>query len=223
MLTLKRMPVLFTLCFIYSSGAMAEDPFTELDRSTSSTHSGSTQWQQKRSVKAFDDFDREMRGGVLQAPQTPTHPASHTDPATLAEGSPVLVEQSPQSALSQTRRTHDFTFELAGCAHTDRDISCEVFVTSLKNDKSLVITKHTRVYDNTGNEYQPMDIKLANTELRGRWSVQKQLINGVRTRAAFVFRNVSSDTQSIAKMSIHGGSPGGRFKVEFRDIPLLTQ
>lgn len=240
----------------FSGLSQANDPFAEMDAEINSSHNdASAQWQQKRAVDAFADMEREMRKHsqkpekqprvterVQPAPQpviivvperiiereVPVKTVIKTQPAIAPQ--PIVNVPPPtakkEKSSEQTIRTRNYTFELRGCFKSGNDVSCNLSVTSQKQDKTLTLYGGTRLFDNLGNEYLSSSLQIANSHGRMRHysnSISKQLISDVPTKVTIKFSNVSNDAQSVPKFSIKAKSQSNSFNVVYRKFALTVE
>lgn len=120
----------------------------------------------------------------------------------------------------QSKVVKDFVFDLLHCKVSDRTVTCTLMITNNADDRELGIMVDTRIYDDSGNEYKPKKMQIANTT-RGNYlgNVYKILISGVPTKTIFTFQEVSSKATMVVSFKIKCDADGW-FWVNFRNIPL---
>jgi hypothetical protein len=124
-----------------------------------------------------------------------------------------------------------FIFDLSECRSKNRNIECNLTVTSKDQDRNLSIflktafneNHSTKLHDNNGDEYYPVKIGVANVSATQN-KIDKRFIYNVTTPMKIYFENISSRAQSISLLSIRcSDSPNfmaNTFEVPFRNIPL---
>jgi hypothetical protein len=123
-----------------------------------------------------------------------------------------------------------FIFDLYGCKSKNRNVECDLSITSKDQDKNLSIflkmfnDSHTSIlYDNNGDEYTPVKIDIANISSKQN-KIDKRFIYNVSTRVKIYFENISSRAQSISLLSLKCSETpnfsSNVFEVPFRNIPL---
>ncbi|MEJ2053041.1 MAG: FlgO family outer membrane protein [Calditrichaceae bacterium] len=160
-----------------------------------------------------DDVVKKLMGTpvVMEAPIDDTHKRDVFDP--------VAPTQNPKTDLSLEQ--NGYLFELTKCVMEDRKITCSLIVTNQsENDKTLRIQiRETKLFDQTGNEYQLTFARIANSISKKDWyRLDKQLVAGISTPMELTFENISSATSAISLLSIKFGY--GVDVVKFRDAPL---
>jgi hypothetical protein len=126
--------------------------------------------------------------------------------------------------------TNGFIFDLHGCKSKNRNVECDLSITSKEQDKNLNIflkmyneSSTSILHDNNGDEYTPSKIDVANISSKQN-QISKRFIYNVSTRVKIYFDNISSRAQSISLLSIKcsDGQPFTQnvFEVPFRNIPL---
>jgi hypothetical protein len=126
-----------------------------------------------------------------------------------------------------------FIFDLNGCKAKNRNVECDLSVTSKDQDRNLTIflkmfddIHTTRLHDNNGDEYAPTKISIANISTVQN-KIDKRFVYNVTTPVKIYFDNISSRAQSISLLSIKcSDNPNvfssSVFEVPFRNIPLPT-
>jgi len=213
----------------YAPNAMANDPFAELEEAASSFENGSAQWQQQRAADSFREMERSENKQQPRRQAPPPVQQKATAPVSTPKIRQASTPAPPQKTVSspgpiltggQTIRTRDFIFELAGCNKVDSEVSCNLFITSNKNDKVLHLYNKTRLFDDVGNEYKPSLIKIANSTNRKR--LKKQLVADVKTKATLVFRDVATDATKATKLDIKAHGSNEYFNVTYRNFALAS-
>lgn len=138
------------------------------------------------------------------------------------------VEPEPQpSTSSSDRKTiskvdmQEFSFELQGCRLSGQTVTCYLIVTNKGNDRNLYFGHNqvTRIFDDTGNEYQVETIRFGNKQMRRSW-VHNRLVSGIPVKASLSFEKISPETSKINLLEIGCQQGYHDFTVQFRNIPL---
>jgi len=97
--------------------------------------------------------------------------------------------------INMSIKQNEFTFELKSCKLENRKVTCSFTITNdSENDINLsIIVPGSKIFDEWGNEYSAMTLRLANsTSKKGWYRIKKLIIPGVPTPAELIFENVSS-------------------------------
>jgi hypothetical protein len=140
-----------------------------------------------------------------------------------------ILNSKPYKSISIIE-SHGFVFDLHGCKSKNRNVECDLSVTSKDRDKNLTIfmkmvnDNYTSIlHGNNGDEYTPSKIEIANVSSKHN-KIDKRFIYNVTTRVKVYFENISSRAQSVSLLSLKCSetphlSPNV-FEVPFRNIPL---
>lgn len=116
-----------------------------------------------------------------------------------------------------------FTIELQQCRLSGTTIICDLLVTNNDRDRSLGLSAHSVMIDDSNNTYEvrALDhVRLANaTASFMTGDAETTLVSGVTAKARVMFTEVSPEAKRIALLVIKWDS-GGVFQTRFRDIPL---
>lgn len=143
------------------------------------------------------------------------------------------AKSSPSNSPTNSKQVQEaemFKFTLLGCKRTSGGVNCDLQVVNEDNDRELHLSSSytpfyggTRLFDQSGNEYQPEVLTLGNRQGRRSDNMRPtailMLIRGVATRASVTFGGASLPIERIALLEL-GGYVGGMVKlqVQFRDI-----
>lgn len=144
---------------------------------------------------------------------TPSPAASpNTQPTPLPTPTPRLIPVAVQDAQF-------FTFELKRCSISGTSVACFLTITNNAQDRRLYLhPTSSRLIDSEGNEARGRYGKLANDEGGRVW---RDLPGGISVESWIRFEGVMTSAQTISRLTISFyANPGGRFELEFRNIPL---
>jgi hypothetical protein len=122
-----------------------------------------------------------------------------------------------------------FLFELIGCTSSSRTVSCNLFVTSLAQDKEIVLSAGqtggirriniciSRGVDPAGSEFTATSVNLGNKTNPDNGQLRTELVAEVRTPAKLVFKGVLPQDSKWALLELCGAGKKP-FKVQFRGI-----
>ncbi len=99
------------------------------------------------------------------------------------------------------RIMNNFEFKLLDLSFIERSVKIEVLVTSQETTKKLSVKKASRLIDNFGNVYKPVELKLGSDI--DRYSVSETLPADVGIMAQFSFKNLSSKATGIKLFEIN--------------------
>ncbi|HSK76492.1 MAG TPA: caspase family protein [Thermoanaerobaculia bacterium] len=133
-------------------------------------------------------------------------PPRETKPAPLPE-EPALPAFEPQRIESK-----GFLFELVSCRASGNRVSCDLFITNQGEDRQLVISNGSRVFDEGGNEVRLESARVADSSGSG---VRKFMVSGIRTEASVTFAGFPAQSRKISLLLLEAAG-----KISFRDIPV---
>jgi TolB-like protein len=152
----------------------------------------------------------------------------HAGGSTQASTSPKRVSRQaarkPEMSISQVQKKKDFTFTLQECTKTTSAVECKMMIVNNGNDRKLIFLgkwqgSSSRMFDNLGNAYTINPVKMAGCKPTN--NCNKGLIAGVPTKASFVIDGVASDASHAAVIEL-SFSQGGSFRVQFRNVPFIS-
>jgi hypothetical protein len=122
----------------------------------------------------------------------------------------------------QKQNVNKVTFELMECQLSGKTVRCVAFATSPDKDRTLGLAGYgnSKMYDDSGNEYQPKTLHIANKEGPNSHGIGGMLISGVRTKLQLVFENVSSDARAVSRLDFKGKVDKKPMLVTFRNVPI---
>jgi len=114
-------------------------------------------------------------------------------------------------------------FTLETCNLSGRNITCKISIVNQGRNRIVGFfaggkSSSTRMIDNSGKEYSPALIRVA--EKQDNSYVENLFISGTPVKTGIVFQNVSTNTSSIASLEILGYTNGEYHKIKFRNIDL---
>lgn len=111
---------------------------------------------------------------------------------TASAGTTQAVAQSAKAKAPQgparTRRDQGMIFDMEGCSLSSDEITCVVTATSDDRDRWLSVTFDSRAWNETGDEFGPDEITIANSR-SSRSCAAKQVLKDVPTRLSLRFPN----------------------------------
>lgn len=155
------------------------------------------------------------------APEKKAPPTQNPPPrASISAVPPPESAPAPNLPVGQRVETPEFLLELSECWAVGSDLTCNLKITNIKEDRAYKLTAaDTRIIDALGNEYRPQKLQLGNSE--GRDTVQNQLASGISMKASASFTGISPATRTISLLEISCYLQGiGQYKAQFRDIPV---
>jgi hypothetical protein len=140
-----------------------------------------------------------------------------------------ILSSKPYKSISIIE-LNGFVFDLNGCRSKNRNVECDLLITSKDQDRNLTIflkmfndNYTTILHDNNGDEYTPNKIDIANLSSKQN-QISKRFVYNVNTHVKIYFENISARAQSISLLSLKcSDSPHftqNVFEVPFRNIPL---
>jgi len=182
--------------------------------------------QQNASDSAFEEFDKEFAKPKKIAP-TPAVPEPVHEPRASETGTtePTIRRQAKQLfATPEPLEINGFKFDLTSCKLQNKNVRCDINVISFDSDRMLTIinnwSSRSSFYDNQGNQFNVTRLRLGNKEMAGR-NLSSKLISGITTKLSVVFENVSSRTTTVSLLDLDAQTNNRKFKVQFRNIPLI--
>lgn len=123
---------------------------------------------------------------------------------------------------AQEQKVANVSFELMDCQLSGKTIRCVAYATSGDKDRGLVLAlRGSKMYDDSGNEYQPKSAHIANKETtKSNIPVNSLLISGVRTKLQLAFSNVSTNARAVSRLDFYGKLEGKPMMVTFRNVPI---
>lgn len=125
---------------------------------------------------------------------------------------------SSQQKIGQRLESDGIFFDLQGCKFSGTTVTCDLIVTNNEDDRELYISYNTRIFDESGNQYNASLIELGNN--RSDFEAWLILIKGIPTKLRLSFNEVSSGIRKITVLEIVGGTSNSRIKIQFRNITL---
>jgi hypothetical protein len=120
---------------------------------------------------------------------------------------------------SRTIESHLFTFDLQVCRPSGSSVVCDFVITNNDRDRRLGIMDWTRLFDDSGREVRPREIRIAE-KVQGQFMSPPLLISGVKTKSRVVFEGVSPNATKATKLNVQFSGEAGRFEIDYRDVPL---
>lgn len=94
-----------------------------------------------------------------------------------------------------------FEYKLLDLSFAERNVTVDVLVTSQETSKKLSIKRATRIIDNFGNVYKPVEMLLGSDT--DKYSVSETLPANVGVMAQFKFVNLSSEATGFKLFEIN--------------------
>ena len=122
----------------------------------------------------------------------------------------------------QMRKINNVSFEMQKCELNGKTIECFCYATSPDKDRTLNLMGfgNSKMYDDSGNEYLPLTLHIANKEGPNSHGIRAQLITGIRTKVRLVFENVSTNARTVSRLDYKGKLDNKPILVTFRNIPI---
>ena len=130
----------------------------------------------------------------------------------------------PVANGQQQTEVKSFLFQLQGCRLAGMIIACDFLVTNKVKDRRLSISTHSRIFDNMGNEFSASILQMGNESSTNPVSdalgyVANTLTTNIPMKGRLIFGGVNSKPNLLSLLEIDFGE----FKVQFRDVPLVTK
>ena len=157
---------------------------------------------------------------IKEKPEVVTKPEIEKEPKT----EPVPEPDKPQKFVVEL---YDFIFQVVSCEMVDRTLIIEFKITNKIDDRELDIhhkyrRPHSRIFDETGNEFFPQTVKFANKTNDGH--ITHNLVSEIQTAASLIFQKVNKDIKLISLFELGlWAKDNGNFKVSFRNIPITKK
>ncbi len=164
----------------------------------------------------------QERKMVAKAPETPSPTQIPSPPPEKPKPEEPLPEK-PSVELPKVE-ANNFIFELKECKMSGTNITCKLLITNNDQDRKLRIDGggsfgtggRSRIFDDSGNEYVAGSARLGR---KTGSSAMTELVSGVTTKGSVSFERVSPQAKMLAVLELRCAD-GGRFKVQFRNVPL---
>jgi len=139
-----------------------------------------------------------------------------------AAGAAPAVHQKIAPTPIETKK---FIFDFKSCELSGQTINCLLLVANIGPDRSLSISRETRLVDDQGNEYAAAEVSIANenANLSQTWRIQKVLVNKVVTKVRLTFYGVLPEATGIASLRLACASNDEAFPVDYRNVSLEQQ
>lgn len=130
----------------------------------------------------------------------------------------------PRTKAQQRVEAKGFIFHLRRCEMSGDSITCHLTVTNKNQDRELRIngsrgyTPHSRIFDDSGNEYMAYQVQLGSKN--GTNDMRSLLISGIPTKISLSFQKVSTQARSLSLLEIGSWEKSGNFRAQLRNIPL---
>lgn len=119
---------------------------------------------------------------------------------TTAAAQPAAPAQKASRGPARTRRDLGVTFDMEGCSSEGGGLTCEMTVTS-ERDRWISVTFNSRAWSESGDEYGPGEIMIANSR-SSRYCAAKQVLKNVPTRLSLSFPSFGGDTDFVERLRV---------------------
>ncbi|HKI04659.1 MAG TPA: hypothetical protein VKK31_21950 [Thermoanaerobaculia bacterium] len=119
-------------------------------------------------------------------------------------------QKSGKSSRAPVRSRSDqgMSFDLDGCSLSGDSLTCAVTVTSEGRDRWLSVSFGSRAWNDTGDEYGPTDMMIANSQWTQRDCAPKQVLKNVPTRVSMTFPNFG-DSSDVERLRLYWTESNG--------------
>jgi len=130
----------------------------------------------------------------------------------------------PEVNSQQQMEVNSFLFQLQGCRLSGQIITCDFLVTNKDEDRRLIISTHSRIFDNMGNEFNASIVQMGNESPTGDIAnilgyVANTLVTNIPLKGKLSFVGVNSKPNLLSLLEIDFGE----FKIRLRNVPLATK
>jgi flagellar FlgO protein len=120
-------------------------------------------------------------------------------------------------APTRIRRDQGVTFELNGCSLSGDALVCALTVTSEARDRRLEISSDSRAWNDSGDEYRPFDVVIANST-HGYGYNSKQILKNVPTYMSLTFPQFGDDSSMVERLRVVWSEGDGERPLDFEKI-----
>jgi TolB-like protein len=130
----------------------------------------------------------------------------------------------PEVNSQQQMEVNSFLFQLQGCRLSGQIITCDFLVTNKDEDRRLIISRRSRIFDNMGNEFDASIVQMGNESSTGDIAnmlsyVANTLVTNIPLKGRLGFVGVNSKPNLLSLLEIDFGE----FKIRLRNVPLATK
>ena len=130
---------------------------------------------------------------------------------------------APPADSTQSVSANGFTFSNPSCKRAGTTVTCSLLITSNGEDRNLEIDaddndySETKILDNLGNEYIAAKVQIG--EKTSEYSLANRFPADIPTKVLFRFDGIVQEATTVSL--VFGGSSGGTFYVQLKNLPLM--
>lgn len=126
------------------------------------------------------------------------------------------IVESLKKPGQNPKKEQGFEFRLDNFRFADRNVVIELLVTSEERSQMLNLRQSSRLIDNAGNIYEPVEVLFGNSTNKGLW-FREELPADVPVRITMKFDNISSKAESFNLFEVAVNN----FKVAFSNGDII--
>jgi hypothetical protein len=129
------------------------------------------------------------------------------------------LELAASKSPVETKKVDDWEFSLTGCEKIGKNVKCSFSVTSHHRDRSFKIGGGSSAIDNKNYEYTATQRKLTNKTASSSYTIQVNLVDGIRADGYIIFENVASIATYFPRLRfvVRGDDLSEKY-IEFRNV-----